>query len=109
MTSKRTDQELEDLRENIKKLIEKIEKTIDFKPQPSHLCDWCEFHNGEDVDTDWVDDNETKGGKLDKEDAAEETYSSTREVSEAWHQARDDAQEDGDLPEREANKNKDDD
>jgi len=71
------------------------------------MCSWCEFHNGEDVDTDWVNDNTTKGGKFDKKDAAEETDTSANNVSEAWHQARDDAQDAGELPEREENKKDD--
>jgi hypothetical protein len=40
----------------------------------------------------------------DKEDAAKDTDTSTSKVSEAWHDARDDAQKAGELSEREANK-----
>lgn len=40
-----------------------------------------------------------------EKDAAEDTNSSVKEVSEAWHDAREDAQKSGELPEREANKN----
>ncbi len=42
----------------------------------------------------------------DKSDAAKDTSSTIKEVSEAWHQAREDAQGSGELPEREANKSK---
>jgi len=45
ITSQRTDEELERLKEDIKKLIKKIETTHDFKPHPSILCDWCEFQS----------------------------------------------------------------
>lgn len=45
ITSQRTDEELEKLKEDIKKLIEKIETTYDFKPHPSILCNWCEFQS----------------------------------------------------------------
>lgn len=37
-------------------------------------------------------------------DAAKETGTSSREASGAWHQARDDAQKAGELPERAVNK-----
>lgn len=40
----------------------------------------------------------------DKKDAAKDTDTSTSKVSEAWHDARDDAQKADQLPEREANK-----
>ncbi len=73
------------------------------------MCNWCEFHNGEDVDTDWVDDNTRKPGKYNEEDAAEETGSSSSKTEEAWHEAREHAQEDGELPERATNKNDDED
>jgi len=39
-----------------------------------------------------------------KEDAAKETDTSTSKVSEAWHDARERAQRDGELPERAAHK-----
>ena len=39
-----------------------------------------------------------------KSDAAKDTNSSVKEVSQAWHQAREDAQAAGELPERAANK-----
>ncbi len=35
-----------------------------------------------------------------EKDAAKDTDSSSKEVSEAWHQAREDAQKSGELPER---------
>lgn len=41
--SKRTNQELQDLKKEIKKLIEEIESTKEFPPQTSILCDWCEY------------------------------------------------------------------
>ena len=37
-------------------------------------------------------------------DAAKETGVSSKEASSAWHQAREDAQKSGELPERAANK-----
>ena len=43
-------------------------------------------------------------GGYDKKDAARDTDSSTKDVSRAWHDAREDAQAAGELPEREANK-----
>ena len=42
-TSKRTDEQLEKLKQEIIQLINKIESTSDFKPNPSMLCKWCEF------------------------------------------------------------------
>jgi hypothetical protein len=39
-------------------------------------------------------------------DAAKDTDVSKREVEEAWHQAREDAMNSGELPERKANKDK---
>ncbi|MDP2926127.1 MAG: PD-(D/E)XK nuclease family protein [Nanoarchaeota archaeon] len=41
--SKRTDEELENLRKEIIELINKIESTIDFPANPTCLCKWCEF------------------------------------------------------------------
>ena len=43
-------------------------------------------------------------GGYGKEDAAKDTNVSVKEVSETWHQAREDAQKSGELPERAANK-----
>lgn len=43
-------------------------------------------------------------GGYDKEDAAKDTNSSVKEVSEAWHQARNDAASSGHLNERNENK-----
>ena len=40
----------------------------------------------------------------DKRDAARDTDVSEREVERTWHEARDDAQRSGRLPEREENK-----
>lgn len=48
--------------------------------------------------------DESRGGGYDKKDAAADTGVSTKEVSRAWHDARDDAQKAGELPERAANK-----
>lgn len=42
--------------------------------------------------------------KYTEHDAAKDTGASLKEVAETWHQARDDAQKAGELPEREANK-----
>lgn len=41
--SKRTDEELEQLKKEIKKLIEEIESTTNYPTTPSSLCDWCEY------------------------------------------------------------------
>jgi hypothetical protein len=46
-------------------------------------------------------------GKYSKKDAAQDTGSSTKEVSRAWHAARDDAAGSGHLPERNENKTSD--
>jgi len=43
--SKRTEQELEDLKKEIIQLIDKIESTTDFQPNPSKLCKWCGFRS----------------------------------------------------------------
>jgi len=43
--SKRTDEQLEKLRQEIIQLIQKIELTTEFKPNPSILCKWCEFRS----------------------------------------------------------------
>ncbi len=42
-TSKRTNEQLEKLKQEIIQLIDKIESTKDFNPNPSILCKWCEF------------------------------------------------------------------
>lgn len=41
--STRTDEDLEELRHNTIQLIEIIEHTEEFFPNPSKLCDWCKF------------------------------------------------------------------
>lgn len=41
--SKRTDEQLEELKQEVIRLIDKIESTKDFNPNPSVLCRWCEF------------------------------------------------------------------
>jgi len=41
--SKRTDEELEKLKQEVIALINKIESTQEFKPTPGSLCRWCEF------------------------------------------------------------------
>ena len=43
MISKRTTEQLEDLKRNIIELINKIESTKEFKANPGKICDWCEF------------------------------------------------------------------
>ncbi len=43
--SKRTPEQLNELKKEIIKLIEKIESTKEFSPQPSCLCSWCEFQS----------------------------------------------------------------
>jgi len=46
-------------------------------------------------------------GSYNKKDAARDTSSSSKDVSKAWHQARDDAASDGFLNERNDNKTSD--
>lgn len=41
--SKRSPQQLEELKEQTKALIKKIEHTKDYPTNPSRLCDWCEY------------------------------------------------------------------
>jgi putative RecB family exonuclease len=41
--SRRTEEQLENLKEETKKLIKEIEKTKDFISNRSILCDWCEY------------------------------------------------------------------
>jgi len=43
--SKRTIEQLEQLKNKIIKIIDEIESTTDFKPIPSALCNWCEFRS----------------------------------------------------------------
>ncbi len=43
MTSRRTDEQLENLKQDIIALINKIESTAEFNANPSCLCNWCEF------------------------------------------------------------------
>ncbi|MCR4327709.1 MAG: PD-(D/E)XK nuclease family protein [Nanoarchaeota archaeon] len=43
ITSKRTNEDLEKLKKEIIELIKRIEKTNEFPPQKSPLCDWCEY------------------------------------------------------------------
>lgn len=43
LKSKRTNEELEELKKETIRLIKKIESTREFLPNPSILCNWCEF------------------------------------------------------------------
>lgn len=43
ITSKRTLEQLEELKKDIIQLINKIESTQEFDPNPSVLCNWCEY------------------------------------------------------------------
>ena len=43
MQSKRTDEQLEQLKQDIIQLIDKIESATEFPANPSILCRWCEF------------------------------------------------------------------
>jgi putative RecB family exonuclease len=43
--SKRTHEQLEQLKQDIMKLIKKIESTTEFPPYQSALCGWCEFQS----------------------------------------------------------------
>ncbi len=45
MFSKRTDEQLESLRNEIIEIIKKIESTTEFQANPGCLCNWCEFKN----------------------------------------------------------------
>lgn len=45
MTSRRTDEELENLKQEIIQLINRIESTQEFNPNPGCLCKWCEFQS----------------------------------------------------------------
>lgn len=45
LTSKRTYEQLENLKKEIISLINKIESTIDFPPNLGILCNWCEFQS----------------------------------------------------------------
>jgi putative RecB family exonuclease len=40
---RKTDKELENLKKEIISLINEIEQTTHFPPNPSRLCDWCEY------------------------------------------------------------------
>lgn len=53
-------------------------------------------------------DKSTSDGKekYTKQDAAKDTDAGGKETARAWHQARDDAEKSGELPERAANKAK---
>jgi len=43
ITSKRTNEQLEQLKKETQELIKKIESTREFLPQKSALCNWCEY------------------------------------------------------------------
>ena len=45
MISRRTDEQLESLKQDIINLINKIESTTEFNPNPGCLCGWCEFQS----------------------------------------------------------------
>jgi len=45
LVSKRTIEQLAQLKQDIIKLINKIENENDFPPQPSILCNWCEYQS----------------------------------------------------------------
>ncbi|MBU4069574.1 MAG: PD-(D/E)XK nuclease family protein [Nanoarchaeota archaeon] len=45
ITSRRTDEQLEDLKKEILELIKKIESTTEFPANKSGLCGWCEYKN----------------------------------------------------------------
>jgi putative RecB family exonuclease len=45
LISKRSDQQLEQLKKEIIQLIDKIESTKEFSPNPGCLCKWCEFQS----------------------------------------------------------------
>ena len=43
ITSKRTNEQLEELKQKTLELIKNIEATKDFPPKKSTLCSWCEY------------------------------------------------------------------
>jgi len=45
LTSKRTSEQLQKLKQEIIELINKIELTNDFPPNPGCLCNWCEYQS----------------------------------------------------------------
>lgn len=45
ISSRKTDEELENLKKEIIELIRMIEETKDFPPTKSRLCDWCQYRN----------------------------------------------------------------
>lgn len=45
IVSRRTNEQLEELKKNILELIRKIESCESFEPAPSLLCKWCEFRS----------------------------------------------------------------
>ena len=45
MQSRRTDEQLEQLKQEIINLINKIEETQEFPANPSALCNWCEYQS----------------------------------------------------------------
>ncbi len=45
ITSKRTSQQLEQLKQETIKKIQEIESSKEFPAKPSILCDWCEYKN----------------------------------------------------------------
>jgi hypothetical protein len=44
-TSTRTPEQLDELRENTRDLIDRIRSTTSFEPVRNRLCDWCEFQD----------------------------------------------------------------
>ena len=57
---RKTDEELESLKQEIINLIKEIEETKDFPPNKSALCNWCEYR-----DICSLFNNKTKDKKLD--------------------------------------------
>jgi len=55
---------------------------------------WFNYHVlAEDI----ADDGESSKGKYTEKDASKETKSTNKEVAQAWHAARDDAEEEGEI------------
>ncbi len=44
-SSRKTNEELEELKKEVVELIKRIESTTDFPANVSRLCDWCDFRN----------------------------------------------------------------
>ena len=67
------------------------------------MCNWCFTHNKdrddrEDREQGMKETEGTNKSKYDPKDSQRDTKATDKEQSEAWHQARDDAEEIGWVP-----------